>query len=711
MLTQITFLLFVLSGFCGLLYQVVWLRLAFGAFGIVTPVLSVVVSVFMLGLALGSWGAGRVVDWWVRRTGLSAIYLYALAELLIGLSAFFVPLTFDAGQQYLLGAGQIDSIEYLAYSGAILVLAMLPPCIAMGATFPLMLAFIKGVQGRATNQFSFLYLGNVLGASLGAAVTPLILVERLGFRGTLRFAAVVNVVIALVSVWLGTRYRSRNDVAAENAVPLRLTREASSLALAALFITGFSSMAMEVIWTRAFTTVLGTYVYSFAALLFTYLWATWMGSWLYRRHLAEGVVISTAKLMAIAAVSSFLPIVLNDGRFEDGWYRAIVALASIFPFCAALGYLTPGLVDRYSQDNPGRAGTAYAVNVIGCVLGPLVAGYVLLPAAGARIALVLLALPFLILLAMFWRSTSLDGRWRVATGTATAVLLVLATFVSISYEDGPPGVPAEIRRDHTATVVSFGDGLKKQMLVNGIGITSQTPLTKLMAHLPLAIHGSAKSIAVICFGMGTTYRSALTWDVSTTAVDLAPSVRDAFPYYFEDARALMSHPKGRIVIDDGRRFLRRSGTRFDVITIDPPPPVEAAGSSLLYSKEFYEELKLRLTPGGILQQWSPGGERVIQAAVTRSLVDSFAYVLAVRALEGRGTHYTASMTPIQMPSSDELVARLPENARRDLVEWNTGDLRDPHRFLTTVLDRQVPPSTLLTPDLRMVITDDRPFNE
>ena len=98
--------------------------------------------------------------------------------------------------------------------------------------------------------------------------------------------------------------------------------------------------------------------------------------------------------------------------------------------------------------------------------------------------------------------------------------------------------------------------------------------------------------------MGTTYRSALTWGVNTTAVDLARSVPDAFPYYFEDARALIRHPKGRIVIDDGRRFLHRSGTSFDIITIDPPPPLEAAGSSLLYSKEFYEQLKLRLTPGG-----------------------------------------------------------------------------------------------------------------
>ena len=195
----------------------------------------------------------------------------------------------------------------------------------------------------------------------------------------------------------------------------RIAPDNAPVTLAALFITGFSSMAMEVIWTRAFTTVLGTYVYSFAALLFTYLWATWMGSWLYRRHLTAGTMISTAKLLALLAISSFLPIVLNDASRRPS-HRGLVALASIFPFCAALGYLTPGLVDRYSQDDPSRAGKAYAVNVIGCVLGPLVAGYLLLPSIGARLGLVVLALPFVFLLSMFWRSTSLGKTWRIATG-------------------------------------------------------------------------------------------------------------------------------------------------------------------------------------------------------------------------------------------------------------------------------------------------------
>jgi spermidine synthase len=718
MLTQILFLLFVLSGFCGLLYQVVWLRLAFGAFGIVTPVLSVVVSVFMLGLALGSWGAGRGVSSWARTTGLSPIYLYASAEAVIGLSAFLVPLLFDAGQQWLLRAGQINSLRYLVYSGAILSLAMLPPCVAMGATFPLMLAFIKSVQKSESNRFSFLYLANVFGASLGAAATPVILVEQFGFRGTLVFAALINFLIGIVSVWIGRRYPAWSGVSAPQPIeasPRVDTSGHSSLAdartlmLSILFITGFSSIGLEVIWTRAFTTVLGTYVYSFAGLLFAYLWATWIGSWLYRRHLASRRVVDTARLIAIVAVTSLLPIVVNDARIS--FHRMIVALVSIFPFCAALGYLTPALIDRYSGDDPGRAGKAYAVNVIGCVLGPLVAGYLLLPAIGARFGMVVLAAPFLALIAVLWRTDSPRRASRVVTATATVSLFLVSTLVSASYEDGPPGIPAEVRRDHTATVVSYGEDLDKRLLVNGIGITSQTPVTKLMAHIPLGVHGHANSMAVICFGMGTTYRSALTWGVSTTAVDLARSVPEAFPYYFDDALALINHPKGRIVIDDGRRFLHRTADRFDVITIDPPPPLEAAGSSLLYSKEFYELVKTRLRPGGTLQQWNPTGEALIESAIARSLADSFDHVVAFRSFDGMGTHYTASQAPIAIPSAEEFVSRLPESARRDLVEWNTGDFRNVHVFVARVLNRKIPIQSLLNPDPGVVITDDRPFNE
>ena len=714
MLTQTLFLLFVLSGFCGLVYQIVWLRLAFRSFGIATPVLSVVVSVFMLGLALGSWGAGRFMASRSRRWRPSPIYLYAGAELLIGISAFAVPMAFDAGQRSLLLAGEIDSAAYFVYSAAILAATLLPPCIAMGATFPLVLAFIRGAGLRDEHRFSFLYLGNVLGASLGAAITPVILIESFGFSGALTCAALVNGAIAAASIVLGTRFPMGADsgAAAAGVRPVERRQlagpsEPATLALVILFVTGFSSMGMEVVWTRAFTPVLGTYVYSFAGLLFVYLWATWLGSWLYRRHISRNTVASTATLVALLAISSLMPIVANDARF--GWHRVAVALVSIFPFCALLGYLTPGLIDRYSRDDPERAGKAYAINVIGCVLGPLVAGYFLLPAVGARIGLVVLALPFVMLFGRLW--TSMNARWRALAAVATVALLVLSTTVIIGYEDAPPGIHAEIRRDHTATVVSYGTGMEKELRVNGIGITSQTPLTKLMAHMPLAIHGHASSIAVICFGMGTTFRSALTWDVDTTAIDLARSVPEALPYYFDEAPALMRHPKGRIVIDDGRRFLHRSRDMFDIVTIDPPPPVEAAGSSLLYSKEFYALLKTRLKPGGLLQQWTPPGEPLIESAIARALADSFPHVVAFRSFDARGTHFTASMAPLTIPAPEEFLARLPEAARRDMVEWNTGDLRDAQTFIRTVLGGRVPVEELLAPDPTVVVTDDRPFNE
>src|SRR3974377_1705637 len=107
------FFLFFLSGFCSLVYQMVWTRLAFAAFGIITPVLSVVLSVFMLGLAIGSWGAGRWIGSWVKRAGISAIAFYAAAESIIGLGAFVVPRLFALGERTLLTTGQTDSAEYL----------------------------------------------------------------------------------------------------------------------------------------------------------------------------------------------------------------------------------------------------------------------------------------------------------------------------------------------------------------------------------------------------------------------------------------------------------------------------------------------------------------------------------------------------------------------------------------------------------------------
>jgi spermidine synthase len=251
----------------------------------------------------------------------------------------------------------------------------------------------------------------------------------------------------------------------------------------------------------------------------------------------------------------------------------------------------------------------------------------------------------------------------------------------------------------------------KRLLVNGIGMTTLTPITKFIVHLPLAFHqGQPKSALVICFGMGTTFRSALSWDIDTTVVELVPSVTKAFGFYHSDATLVVSNPNGHIITDDGRRFLKRTDQKYDVIVVDPPPPVQAAGSSLLFSKEFYDLAKQHLNPGGIVQMWFPGdNERATAQAVVRSIHESFPYVRCFPSVAGWGLHLLASMNCIEQLNADQLAARMPENARKDLLEWNAS--KDTSGYIAQVITNECPLQLLLNPNPAIEVSDDKPFNE
>lgn len=715
------FALFFVSGFSGLLYQIVWLRLAFAAFGVIAPVMSVVLSVFMLGLGLGSWLAGGLMGR-LRLSPSYALRAYACAEALIGLGGVLVPHLFRKGETLLLPTGDSDSATYLICSAGIIAVSLLPFCIAMGMTYPLMMQAIRS-EPHGSRNFSFLYLANVIGAMCGAALTPIVLVELLGFHRTLWVGACGNWLAAIVSFRLSGRL-FENRIVAEDASATdaaEIPKSGSTFRLWVLFTTGLASMAVEVVWTRAFTPVLKTQVYSFSGLLFTYLLATWCGSLCYRRHVARHATLSTAALTSALALAAFAQLLLADPRIQwpRYWLQSGWVLLTIVPYCGILGYLTPKLIDEHSAGNPRSAGRAYAVNIFGCILGPLFGSYVLLSTIGVEWSGIVLALPLLVLAGIsLWRPLSDSDtdsdvrrkRWPgilwLAAGTCGLIALAFGT----GYEDQYVAAGGVIRRDHTATVIAYEEQGIKQLLVNGTPITVATPNTKLMAHLPLChFQAPAQSALVICFGMGTTFRSLLSWDIETTAVELVPSVRDSFGYFFSDTDEVRRNPLGTIIVDDGRRYLRRTTKQFDVITIDPPPPVEAAGSSLLYSTDFYRVLEPRLSDGGILQQWYPGGDLTTLIAVIQSLNEVFPHIRMLGAFDGWGVHVLASLEPIPDRSVEDLVARLPEKARRDLLEWTPT--KTPADFFAAILARKADAAVLIDDTADVRITDDRPFNE
>ena len=201
------FAFFFISGFCSLVYEVVWLRLSMAKFGVTTPMVSIVLSVFMAGLGLGSWAGGR----FIRRFDASAagvpLRFYGTLELLIGISGLAVPPILDAGYGLLRDAGRGlawgSSLYYLA-SGAWIAVALLPWCTAMGATFPFAMAAIRKIARHESERaFSYLYLANLLGALLGTLVPAIALIELYGFRGTLHIAAALNVTLAAAVFLIG----------------------------------------------------------------------------------------------------------------------------------------------------------------------------------------------------------------------------------------------------------------------------------------------------------------------------------------------------------------------------------------------------------------------------------------------------------------------------------------------------------------------------
>jgi predicted membrane-bound spermidine synthase len=197
------FLFFVTSGFCGLVYEVVWVRLAMASFGVTTTLVSIVLSMFMAGLGLGSWGAGVLTRRVLETNGPRALRLYSIAELLIGVSSLAVPLELKFGRflmQHLGSFGAWQTSRYYFLAGTWVAITLVPWCICMGSTFPLLMAVIRQTA-RPTSErsFSYLYVANVLGALLGTITSAFILIELLGFQRTLYVAGSLNAILALLA--------------------------------------------------------------------------------------------------------------------------------------------------------------------------------------------------------------------------------------------------------------------------------------------------------------------------------------------------------------------------------------------------------------------------------------------------------------------------------------------------------------------------------
>ena len=629
--------LFVASGAAGLIYQVVWSRELVLVFGNTTQAVATIVTAFMAGLGFGSLAGGRLAD-----TSLRPLRLYGLVELAVAAMAALLPFAFTGLAELYRGVwpslverpGQLAGVRF-----GLAVAAVAPATFLMGMTLPLLTRYLVRTLDEAGARLGELYAANTIGAMVGTLLAGFVLIELVGLHLTSYLAVALNLAAGLGALLLSRRWEPGPEAGAaaarrERPARPKVAREflpRRRAVLAATFVSGFVSLALEVLWTRMLAEGTGSSIYIFTTILAIFLFGIALGSFLYRRlSRPEGERLGTLGLcLAGVGVLAQATVVLGSGTVGQVPFvvRTVVVL---LPATILMGYAFPlagRLATPSAEAAGGSVGLLYAANTGGSILGSFGAAFVLAGTLGTNGSILLLGgLNLLAGAALFAADPVGGGRRAGATGenrgrarlvaaglAGLAVLGLVASSLDLPVtrtrtenELRRTGLPVTHAEDELATVDTVGGPAKgRRLLVGGVGMTSLTVDTKLMGYLSKALRPEAQDFLVIAFGMGGTYRSGLQLGLRTDAVELSPTVPSRMPVFFPDADRFLDHPQGRVIVSDGRNYVRLSRETYDMVAVDPAPPIESAGSVVLYTREFLTEGKARLRPGGVFMLWIP----------------------------------------------------------------------------------------------------------
>ena len=597
-----------LSGAAGLTWEVLWQHHATLALGASAFGAAITLASLMAGLGIGAVAAQSQL-----RQGRIARPLagYGLCELVIGAGGLLVAPALAA-------VSQIDTHLY-ASSPALaplaqclgIALSLLIPSAAMGATLPLLAA----QADRAGTRIGWLYALNTLGAVLGVVAATFLALPALGVRGAERLAAGVD---AAVAIWA---IRSAGAVAVSRAGPSQAGRPPLGvLALSAL--SGACIFTLEVSWFRSIRAAYESTTESFAIVLAAFLGSLALGAGiavpLQRRFPRALPAVLT---LAAAGVLCATPLVDQLDRFTPDPGGSLVAqlarLGTVFAILVlpvtTQGLVFPWLLERHAPQ--AATGSLYAANTLGAVAGAMLAGFWLLPWIGATHTSWLAAAPYALA-----AGALVEGRRaRVALLAATAAGLLVAIAASggtarqrvqgfAADQDFRQVLYVAEGPDSTVWVTIEARTAMRKLVIDGFAASGEgigEHYMLWMGHLPALVTPRLERALVICFGTGQTANAVRQHSPGRLdIVDLSAGVFRAAPLFPSNQRVL-EDPRVRATVMDGRAYLRRHPEAvYDLITLEPMPP-NFAGTNALYSLEFYQLLRARLSERGVAAQWVP----------------------------------------------------------------------------------------------------------
>jgi spermidine synthase len=686
------YVLFTVSGFAGLIYESVWTQYLKLFLGHAAYAQSLVLAVFMGGMAVGAAYCGR----WSARLA-NPLAAYAAIEALVGLAALgfhplFVGVTDWCFESLLPQLGD----EWLALPAKLVLacLLILPQSVLLGMTFPLMSAgLVRAQRSAAGESLAMLYFTNSLGAAAGVLASGFVLIDWIGLPGTLRTAGVLNLLLA-ATVWVLARPARHR--------PIRPASDADTGAvpvlLAVAFFTGVASFIYEIAWIRMLSLVLGASTHSFELMLATFIFGLAAGGLAVRRQVDDAAeparLLAWVQIAMGLAAAATLPVynttfglmeALLKGlaRSETGYLLfnlsggAIAALVMLpATFCAGmtLPLITGALLRRGAGET--AIGQVYAANTFGAIAGVLCAVHLGLPFLGLKGTLLVGAAIDIALGLVLLNFLEMRKAWRYAAAACAALLGATALAVQLDAHKMTAGVfrHGDVGSSRDATILYARDG--KTATVHLVKYRDATSLRTngksdgsinmerdgergtdeitmvLTAALPLALKPEAKTAAVIGIGTALTTHTLLqSLDIeSVETVEIEPAMAEAARGFLPRNSNAFADPRGAILIDDAKSYFSTRNRRYDLVISEPSNPW-VSGVSSLFTREFYRRIRRHLNPEGLLVQWIQLYEMdaALVATVIRALGEEFPHY-AVFAPSDTDLLIVAGDAPIPLPA-------------------------------------------------------------
>ncbi|WP_374633912.1 fused MFS/spermidine synthase [Ferrovibrio sp.] len=650
---------FFCSGFAALLCQIVWQRLLGIFAGSDTISAALVVGAFLCGLGLGSLLGARYAD---RLGPRRALLGFAIAESLVALfaliSKFFL---YD-----FLAIGLAGTVDEPAAIFALCFIGLVLPTTLMGASLPLLSRAIATSLDTVAEKVAKLYGLNTLGAGLGALLGGWLLVGNIGFVGALILAAVLDFAAAGIALSLLKRLPETIPIAQKaDDKPKQGIPEWGGLKLWCLlvFLSGYVIVALEIVWVRLFGQVGQYHAYLFPTVLGIFLLADGAGMALAARmttrirdprpafFLTQSFGFLLAALL-ILVLWLLVPVAPLDGLLQVDHSRLggaalalnlLLVLLVVGPPAFVIGMTFPFVqraVQRDLADVGARVGWVQLANIAGNAAGSVGTGLLSLHILGTAGSLVALAMLSLLLL-LFWLPRANRRQLGVRVGWAAALGCLLVGLVLpdndtfwnrlhkrnpdhvVAWSEDRSGV-AYFRGLPQGSDAQGGDSQGFPMFIQGFsqGRIPFLPIHQFLGAVGPLLHPDPKRVLAVGVGSGGTpwaagispaTESVRAIELVGPVLDVLENYADAFPG--SAIHRMLEDPRYTLEYGDGRRLLAREATLYDVIQADAILP-EGSHSGLLYSREFLQQVRQRLAPGGLYVQWAP----------TRRVAETFASV-------------------------------------------------------------------------------------